>query len=177
MTVIGIRLGHRTTREAEHWLATAPPVPGLVACTHFVSGWVVVTLDGIDPATQPSPTATLPSAAEPRTDGISGDDVRAAEAEHRSRRSGRAVRYPGVDDLVGLMPVAEILSRSAIGKVVTLGLPGRPKADPALLVDTRDFVRPHWIDGVLTLVTMRAAGDRLAPFEVPNPTPCCADHG
>ena len=58
-----------------------------------------------------------------------------------------------------------------------MGLPGRPEADPAQLVDTRDFVRPHWIDGVLTLVTMPAAGDRLAPFEVPNPTPCCADHG
>ena len=107
MTVIGVCLGHRTTREAEHWLATVPPVPGLVACTHFVSGRVVVTLDGIDPATLPPPSV-------PRMDGTSsGDDVRVAEAEHRSRRSGRAVRYPGVDDLVGLMPVAEILSRSA----------------------------------------------------------------
>jgi hypothetical protein len=170
MTVIGVCLGHRTTREAEHWLATVPPVPGLVACTHFVSGQVVVTLDGIDPARLPPP-------AVPRTDGTAGDDVRVAEAEHRSRRSGRAVRFPGVDDLVGLMPVAEILDRSAIDKVVTMGLPGRPEADPAQVVDTRDFVRPHWIDGVLTLVTMRAAGDRLAPFEVPNPTPCCADHG
>ena len=169
MTVIGVCLGHPTTREAEHWLAMVPPVPGLVACTHFVSGRVVVTLDGIDPAILPPPE-------EPRIDGASIDDVRVAEAQHRSRRSGRAVRYPGVDDLVGLMPVAEILSRSAIDRVVTMGLPGRPEADPKQLVDTRDFVRPHWIDGVLTLVTMRAAGDRLAPFEVPNPTPCCADH-
>ena len=175
MTVIGVCLGHRTTREAEHWLAMVPAVPGLVACTHFVSGRVVITLDGID-------LAMLPPPEESRVDGASGDDgasrddVRVAETQHRSRRSGRAVRYPGVDDLVGLMPVAEILSRSAIGKVVTMGLPGRPEADPAAQVDTRNFVRPHWIDGVLTLVTMRAAGDRLAPFEVPNPTPCCADH-
>ena len=167
MTVVGVCLGHRTTREAEHWLATLPPVPGLVACTHFVSGRVVVTLEGADPTTL---------VAVPRPDGIFGDAARLAETEHRSRRSGRAVLYPGVRDLVGLMPVADVLSRSAIDKVVIMGLPGRPDADPARLIDTRDFVRPQWSEGALTLVTMPASGDRLAPFEVPNPTPCCADH-
>ncbi|MCW2918330.1 MAG: transposase, OrfB family protein [Actinomycetia bacterium] len=42
-------------------------------------------------------------------------------------------------------------------------------------VDTRDFVRPEWRDGVLTLVAMPAVTG-LAPFEVANPTPCCAEH-
>jgi hypothetical protein len=167
MTVFGVCLKHRTTREAEHWLATLPPVPGLVACTHFVSGQVAVTLECAEPSAL---------VAVPHPDGIFGNAARAAEAEHRSRRSGRAVLYPGVDDLVGLMTVADVLSRSAIDKVVIMGLPGRPDADPAQIVDTRDFVRPQWIDGALTLVTMPASGDRLAPFEVPNPTPCCADH-
>ena len=46
---------------------------------------------------------------------------------------------------------------------------------PHTPVDTRDFVRPEWRDGVLTLVAMPAATG-LAPFEVANPTPCCADH-
>ncbi|SDJ07944.1 hypothetical protein [Nonomuraea jiangxiensis] len=62
---------------------------------------------------------------------------------------------------------------SAIGRVTQLG--GPPPADGTEL-DTRDFVRPRWQDGVLTLVTMPVAGGRVAPFEVPNPTPCCADH-
>jgi hypothetical protein len=47
---------------------------------------------------------------------------------------------------------------------------------PATEILTRDFVRPQWLDGRLTLITTPAAGDRIAPFEVPNPTPCCADH-
>jgi hypothetical protein len=169
VTIIGVCLGHRTTREAEHWLATVPPVPGLVACTHFVSGEVVITLDGVDPATVPLPAAM-------RTPDTSSNAARVAEAEHRSRQSGRVVVYPGVEKLAGVMPVAEVLSASAIEKVVIMGRPGRPDADPAQLVDTRDFVRPQWIDGALTLVTTPAAGGRLAPFEVPNPTPCCGDH-
>jgi hypothetical protein len=169
MTIIGVCLGHRTTREAEHWLATVPPVPGLVACTHFVSGRVVVTLDGVDPAKLPLPAAA--GAAD-----TTRDAARVAEDEHRSRQSGRAVVYPGVEKLVGVMPVGDVLSASAIDKVVIMGRPEQPDADPAQLVDTRDFVRPQWIDGALTLVTTPAAGGRLAPFEVPNPTPCCADH-
>jgi hypothetical protein len=47
MNVHGLDLGHATTREAEHWLADLPPVPGLVACTHLVHQGhrrVVITL-------------------------------------------------------------------------------------------------------------------------------------
>jgi hypothetical protein len=28
----------------------------------------------------------------------------------------------------------------------------------------------------MTLLAMPAPGGRIAPAEVPNPTPCCADH-
>uniref|UniRef100_UPI00403FFC13 hypothetical protein n=1 Tax=Streptomyces sp. SS7 TaxID=3108485 RepID=UPI00403FFC13 len=58
---------------------------------------------------------------------------------------------------------------------------GTPSADgqgpdPATPVLTRDQVRPEWRDGLLTLALIPAAGGTLAPFEVPRPTPCCADH-
>ncbi|MEU8390557.1 hypothetical protein [Micromonospora sp. NPDC048842] len=36
--IVGLSLGHRTVREAEHWLAEhVPPLdlPDLVACTHL----------------------------------------------------------------------------------------------------------------------------------------------
>jgi hypothetical protein len=48
--------------------------------------------------------------------------------------------------------------------------------DPQTPVETDDFVRPQWVDGVLTLVATPAPGGRIAPFEVADPTPCCADH-
>ncbi|MFI7702616.1 hypothetical protein [Nonomuraea sp. NPDC049480] len=52
--------------------------------------------------------------------------------------------------------------------------PGPPGDD--VLVVTADHVRPVWRDGVMTLLAMPAAGGRITPAEVPNPTPCCADH-
>jgi hypothetical protein len=86
---------------------------------------------------------------------------------------GRAVRFPGVDELVGTLPVGEVLARSAIDLVEVLG--GGP-ADPGTLLQTDDFVRPVWRGGELVLVTTPAAGGRLAPFERRHPTPCCAAH-
>jgi hypothetical protein len=87
--------------------------------------------------------------------------------------SGRAVLYPGVELLVGTLSVAEVLELSAIDRVEVLG---SGPADPATLIDTGDFVRPQWRDGVLTLTTTPAVGGRLVPFETRNPTPCCAAH-
>lgn len=91
--------------------------------------------------------------------------------EHATRRSGRAVRYPGVDRLVGTLTVAELLDASAIQRVIVLGA---PPAGRETVVQTRDFVRPQWQAGVLMLMATpyRAAG--VAPCEVPDPLPCCA---
>ncbi len=86
---------------------------------------------------------------------------------------GRAVRFPGVDALVGTLTVAQVLAASAIQRIEILG--GEP-ADPAALLDTRDHVRPQWRDGELVLTVMPAAGGRLVPFETRHPTPCCAAH-
>ena len=85
----------------------------------------------------------------------------------------RAVVFPGVEALVGILTVDEVLAQSAIERVTLLG-GGTPPPDQP--VDTRDFVRPLWMDGTWTLVVQPAEGGRLVPFESPNPTPCCADH-
>ncbi|MFE9826924.1 hypothetical protein ACFYSH_33240 [Streptomyces sp. NPDC005791] len=89
-------------------------------------------------------------------------------------RVGRAVLYPGAAALTGTLTVAELVSRSAIERVQVLGTADRP--DPATRVVTREFVRPQWREGELVLAAMPAVGGTLVPFEVPDPTPCCADH-
>ncbi|MGP4086907.1 hypothetical protein [Streptomyces sp. KR55] len=88
--------------------------------------------------------------------------------------TGRAVLYPGADTLTGTVTIADVLSRTAIDRVTVLGTPAAP--DPSTRLVTRDHVRPQWLNGELALTTMPAAGGTLIPFEVPNPTPCCADH-
>ncbi|WP_426507076.1 hypothetical protein ACPPVO_53285 [Dactylosporangium sp. McL0621] len=85
----------------------------------------------------------------------------------------RQVAFAGHEGLKGTIPVSAILAGSAIEKVVILG---GLAAVPEMLVDTRDFVRPVWRDGVLTLVTQFARNGVLVPFEPPNNRPCCAGH-
>ncbi len=68
-----------------------------------------------------------------------------------------------------------MLAGSSIEQVVVLAQAGDPSPDT--LVVTNDHVRPQWRDGRVVLLTMPAAGGRLMPAEVPNPTPCCVDHG
>ncbi|MEU3481763.1 hypothetical protein AB0E66_26750 [Streptomyces sp. NPDC033753] len=87
---------------------------------------------------------------------------------------GRAVLYPGVAELTGTLTVGDVLARSAIDCVTVLGSPIRP--DPRARLVTRDHVRPQWQHGELVLTAMPAVGGTLVPFEVPAPTPCCADH-
>nr|WP_230416040.1 hypothetical protein [Micromonospora tarapacensis] len=168
--ILGLSLGHRTLREADHWLDTqVRPLggPDLVTCTHLVS--------------TPFPHVAL-SVAATETKRFAGlpatpPELRAAAAraagEHTARRSGRAVWYPGADRLVGTLTVGELLAAGAIERVVVLG---GASAAPETPVHTRDFVRPQWQAGELVLVTMPHHRGGLAPFEVPDPTPCCADH-
>ncbi|MEU0433402.1 hypothetical protein ABZ153_17540 [Streptomyces sp. NPDC006290] len=97
-----------------------------------------------------------------------------AAAEHTARTGGRAVLYPGADAVTGVLTVARLLEVSAVEQVAVLGAP--EGADPEAKLVTRDHVRPEWRDGRLVLTAMPAAGGSLVPFEVPDPTPCCADH-
>ncbi len=87
---------------------------------------------------------------------------------------GRAVVYPGVGSLNGTMTVGELLTGSAIDRVTVLGTQGQPPADQTMV--THGHVRPQWHGGELVLAAMPAVGGTLVPFEVPDPTPCCADH-
>ncbi|MEO3744880.1 hypothetical protein [Plantactinospora sp. B5E13] len=168
--MIGLSFGHRTVREAEHWLhEVVRPLglPGLVACTHLTQHpfpHVAISL-----STDGEPPAGL-LAGVPVELVVAGEH---AAAEHSTRRSGRAVLFPGVARLTGVLSVDELLAASAIERVTALG--GVPPAGDTL-VETRDFVRPLWAEGRLTLVTTPVAGGRIGPFEVPEPTPCCADH-
>jgi hypothetical protein len=94
----------------------------------------------------------------------------AAEA-HRTRVSGRAVHFPGAGRLTGDVTVDDILRWTAIDEVRVLA---HGQASREAVVVTRDFVRPRWSTGLLVLDVQPAAGGTLVPFEVPNPTPCCA---
>ncbi|MGN9910978.1 hypothetical protein ACTMTJ_25810 [Phytohabitans sp. LJ34] len=163
MRYVGLSLGHGANREAEHWLHSLGLPAGVEACTHLARTpypHVVVSLalpDGVDAELPQTPDDLSKAAAE-------------AAADHAARRGGRAFLFAGVEALTGTVTVADLLAKSAISRVRVLG---GPDPDPATEVVTRDFVRPEWTEGELTLVTSPAPGGRLAPFEFPNPTPCC----
>ncbi len=112
------------------------------------------------------PAADLPNLAL-----TAGDELAASQTA--SRDGGRAVRFPGCQHLTGTLSVREALAVSAIERIHQLG--GGDVDDSAEL-RTRDFVRPRWQRGELVLAVLPAAGGGVAPFEVPNPTPCCAEH-
>jgi hypothetical protein len=178
-TVIGIDGGWPDVVSAEHALTAVVDALGpdavQLACTHLTrigGARVVLSLDLLHTATlERLPDAYTPVAAPTGDDPTSAAAV--AAVAHREHRSGRAVRYPGQERLNGVLTAAEIVERSAIERVVAVLA---PPVEAAAAVDTRGFVRPEWLDGLLTLRVATAPGGRLAPFEVPNPTPCCADH-
>jgi hypothetical protein len=160
---VGISLGHGANREAEHWLHTLGLPAGVEACTHLARA----------PYPHVAVSLALPSGVDLDLPQVA-PELRApadeAAAAHAARRGGRAVLFAGVESLTGTVTVADLLATSAISRVTVLG---GAAPDPATEVVTRDFVRPEWRDGELTLVTSPAPGGRLAPFEFPNPTPCC----
>ncbi len=168
MDALTVDAGVRDLRAADHLLhslAAELDLPeGTFGCTHLVRGdrpRVVLSLA--------VPSRQLLSTVRERL------TARAPEvAPGLPDAMGRAVIYPGVTALTGTLTVADVLDRSAITRVAVLGTPTRPSPDTPLM--TQDHVRPYWQDGELVLTTMPAVGGTLVPFEVPEPTPCCADH-
>jgi hypothetical protein len=160
--------GVRDLRAADHLLqelaAELALAEGVFGCTHLVRG------------DRPRVALSLAVPSEPllRTVKERLTD-RGHEVQHGLPDAvGRAVLYPGAPALAGTLTVAELLSRSAIDRMTVLGVHGPPA--PGTLLVTRDHVRPQWEGGELVLTAMPAAGGALVPFEVPEPTPCCADH-
>lgn len=158
----------RDLRAADHLLhalAAELALPeGTFGCTHLVRGdrpRVVVSLA--------LPSEPLLRTAQERL-ATGGHEVSPGSPD----TVGRAVLYPGSPALTGTLTIAEVLARSAIDRVTVLGTPGRPS--PATRLITGGHVRPQWQNGELVLTTMPAVGGTLVPFEVAEPTPCCADH-
>ncbi|MEU6194740.1 hypothetical protein [Streptomyces sp. NPDC047061] len=191
-SVIGVDAGTATLREADHLihrvLGQLALTEGVFACTHLYRtgerrgtavSLAVPEADVDVDALWPELLGMLPEGAGLALAGRSHgpddavDTARLAAAAPPA--SGRAVAYPGVAHLTGTVTVADLLDRTAIEQLVVLGAPAA-ELPPATRVLTQDHVRPEWRDGVLTLTLVPAAGGLLAPFEVPNPTPCCADH-
>ncbi|MBC7274680.1 MAG: hypothetical protein H5T76_39255 [Streptomyces sp.] len=160
--------GLRDLRAADHLLqalAAGLALPeGTFGCTHLVR----------DDRPRVVVSFVLPSGAllGPVRERLTaeGHDV----TEGVPDASGRAVVYPGARDLTGTLTVTDVLARSAIDRVTVLGAAGEP--EPSARLVTRDHVRPQWQGGDLVLTAMPAIGGTLVPFEVPEPTPCCADH-
>jgi hypothetical protein len=190
VTLFGVDTGTRTLREADHLIHDLVdrlrlPVQA-VACTHLireggphvaVSLWVPPGFDGLwNELTRFAENGKAGVASGTGRSGVPGFSAAAADAavEHVSRKGGRAVVYPGSASLTGTVIVGELLARSAITRIVVVGGAALP-CDSDLL-DTRDHVRPEWRDGELVLAVTPTHGGRYAPFEVPNPTPCCANH-
>ncbi|MFD3585492.1 hypothetical protein, partial [Streptomyces sp. NPDC058683] len=186
--VIGVDAGTASLREADHLihelLGRLALPEGVFACTHLYrtderrGTTISLTLRDADAVWQELLTE-LPEGAGlvlgDRAHGPSEAVDSARQAAAAPRNSGRAVVYPGVEHLTGTVTVADVLDRTAIERLVVMGAPADELPRTAQVL-TQDHVRPEWRDGSLTLVLVPAAGGLLAPFEVPNPTPCCVDH-
>ncbi|MFH9618598.1 hypothetical protein [Streptomyces pratensis] len=168
---IGIDTSVTALSEADQLLRDLTARLGLpedvIGCTHLVRD-----ADG----GRPRVALSLATGSEAAAKAVR---ARLTAQGHRVRdgawdQAGRAVLYPGAAALTGTLTVAELVGRSAIERVRVLGTADRP--DPATRLVTREFVRPQWQDGELVLAAMPAVGGTLVPFEVPDPTPCCADH-
>ncbi|WP_199439853.1 hypothetical protein [Umezawaea beigongshangensis] len=84
----------------------------------------------------------------------------------------RCVRFPGQDALSGVVPAAAIPAESAVDEVLGVGV--RVERDAP--VDTRDFLRPVFLDGRLVLLVEPGAGGVLRPVEIADPHQCCGGH-
>jgi hypothetical protein len=199
-TVIGVDAGSANLKEADHLIhrlmdQLALP-PGTLACSHLVRTAprhrTAISLALPDPATADAIWDRLvvllagpdqPTTAAALSDRAYGPPEAAfsaaqAASEHSRKQGGRAVVYPGVQHMTGTVTVAEVLTGTAIDRITVLGTPPDDPRGPdgSVRVTTRDHVRPEWRDEQLVLTLTPAPRGMLAPFEVPNPTPCCADH-
>ena len=180
--VLGVDAGTTTLREADPLIrdltTTLALPPGTVACTHLIRTdarrGTAVSLELPDRESAADAWRHLQESSAPQ-----GDQEAAAQAaaEHTARRSGRAVLFPGAEHLTGTVTVADLLELTSIDRVIVVGATSGELPAPTTPVHTQDHVRPEWRDGELVLTLVPAVGNTLAPFEVPNPTPCCADHG
>ncbi|WP_367128603.1 hypothetical protein [Saccharothrix sp. HUAS TT1] len=144
-------------------------------CTHVdrVGPVAVTTLSAHVPQARVD-VAGLSEALGGSVEALSGADTPAARAARagRDRSAGRCVRFPGQSALTGTHPVAEVVARSAVDRVVGIGVP----VAPGDLVETLGFLRPVCRDGELVLLVEPAVGGVLRPAEAESPHECCGGH-
>ena len=183
--VIGLDAGSASRADIEHLIVRAMGllVEPVLACTHVVRTpaphWAASIRSAGPPPTAAGLSAALDGAAVCVLAGgsclagpVTGrEGAEQAAAELLAGRAGRVVVFDGQARLPDVVPVDDLSGLCAIDEVV--GLAGTPVA--GRLLHTRGFVRPELVDGRLVLL-VRPYGDDLAPFEVPDPTPCCAAH-
>ncbi len=177
MSVLGLDLetpGHLGRTPSTGWpnrprrARRSPATPGVMVCTHLVHGpqaRVAISVAGVDPDLLPGDNPLDAAVAS------------AVAVEHQGRRSGRGgAVFEASKALVGVVSVGDVLTRSVIERVVVLG--GPPPGIDALGIETRDFVRPQWKDGLLTLIHDPGPGRPAGPVRVPRPEArAAAGHG
>lgn len=82
---------------------------------------------------------------------------------------GRAVVFPGVDELRGEVPVETVGEVSAV-QVRSMG----GEVAPGTMLVTRNHVRPVREQGRWVLLVQPALGGTLVPFEAPEQHDCCS---
>jgi len=169
---IGLDAGHEDLDETEHAASVLADTLGLAdeVCTHGT--WAPGRPDELRALAE----GALVFEGRDRAVEIGGaagrSGARAAIAAHAAATGGRAVTFAGQEMLVGALSVEEILATSAIDEVRPLG------ADlvPGALIETRGYLRPQYMAGLLTLVVTPAEGGRLQPFELEHVHQCCGGH-
>lgn len=151
----------RTTVAAEHDVLPLLGEDVVLAATHFLPdhAGVAVVLERADGALEVL--------------GATGPVAEVAAGEHRSRTSGRVFHFPGHLLLEDETTVGVLLGTTAVDLVEGLGA---TPVDPRTVLVTRGFVRPTFTAGRLRQLVRPAVGGRVACFEQPDPTPCCAAH-
>ncbi|BEP13802.1 hypothetical protein acdb102_21130 [Acidothermaceae bacterium B102] len=151
-------------------------------CTHMMRDdrpHYVVSLTSADEASLDAVRQHLTEwdSAVSHGEPVNGAGIRAGlrmgVREALTRDGGRAVRFPGWDSVRGSLPVGEVLAATPIGRLEVLGGGTAALTD---ILHSRGFVRPLWRSGELVLPVLPSGPGAVAPFEVPNPTPCCGEH-
>lgn len=184
--VVGASRLDRDAAGAEHLLRdllTLVPADDAVACTHLVSDPWRHEAVSLEVPSRPSAMSLAGAAPELAVVVLGADGVleevgpadrragaREAARTHASRTGGRALAFPGSALLVGEVPVAEVLARTAVEQVLSTG-----EYAPDAVLHTGGYVRPEFLEGRLVLRTQHADARRLRPWIGPE-THCCGGH-
>jgi hypothetical protein len=108
----------------------------------------------------------------PVTTEPEGSVILAAASLHAFRRGGRAVAFPGQEDLAYDVPVADVLVLTAIDDIRSTQEPYAPGA----VLRAYGFVRPTYDRGSLVLTVGHDDPMIVTPWEARYCRPCCSNN-